>query len=283
MLLLYVLPANPRFPSPQTDSASPTKGATASSSSSSSSSSSAAAGAASSPARASAGARAAAESHTQGGDLTKAQLRSVLGAMAEKLEELKVQIERKKEALLRAGRDEGEVEAIVQGDIQERLQVLEKEVGGDGDGGAEMERKERAGLQPTTAMGGVCVLALTTKRPPRVSALPRTSPDSTQQIQASHGVDQFALMEAQSKYGDDPEIASLMAKLRTQFFGEDQMAELEELQKEAPPDMTGEAFLAIMQKHMGILEGHFKKALRDTKEEAGSATFDEKVQYLEYL
>lgn len=150
------------------------------------------------------------------------------------------------------------------------------------------------------------------------------------QIQQSHGVDQYALMEAQSKHASDPEIQVLMGRLRMQFFGEEQMAELAEVEKAAPADMTSDKFYGVMkvsvgrclallieccavvrrcgiscfrvsadptyvcprnrphvptwpQKHMAVLEKAFRQALVETREVTPSATFDERVQYLEFL
>ncbi len=111
----------------------------------------------------------------------------------------------------------------------------------------------------------------------------RPLPRPTPQIQHVHGVDQFALMDAQTEHASDPEIHALMMQLRAQIFGEEQMEEMEAVKNSAPADMTSDRFVEVMRKHMGILEGHFKKALVETAEVTKTANYDERVQYLEYL
>ncbi len=96
-------------------------------------------------------------------------------------------------------------------------------------------------------------------------------------------MDQFALMDAQTEHGSDPEVHALMMQLSAQIFGEEQMEEMEAAKNAAPPDMTADRFVDLMRKQLSILEGHFKKALKETAEVTKGATYEERVQYVELL
>jgi hypothetical protein len=61
------------------------------------------------------------------------------------------------------------------------------------------------------------------------------------------------------------------------------MAEIAEAAKLAPADMTPAKFASVIAKHIKMLEAAFTKSLGDAKEVTGGATYEEKVQYLEYM
>ena len=77
------------------------------------------------------------------------------------------------------------------------------------------------------------------------------------EIQQKFGTNQQALMEAQERYKEEPDIAKLMLEMKMLLFGEQQFAEIQEAERQAslnmPTDMSPERFFALMQRHMSML------------------------------
>ncbi len=61
------------------------------------------------------------------------------------------------------------------------------------------------------------------------------------------------------------------------------MEELRNMETHVPDGMTADKFLVLMKKHMGILEKYYEEAINDTREQTPNATYEERVQYLEYV
>ena len=103
------------------------------------------------------------------------------------------------------------------------------------------------------------------------------------EIQQQFGADQEALMAAQERFKEDPDVAALMRDIKLLFFGPEQVAELEANERRAddnlPAGMTVEKFLPIFDAHVATVHAFAAEKMLEVKRDTPQATFEERAQY----
>ena len=103
------------------------------------------------------------------------------------------------------------------------------------------------------------------------------------EIQQQFGADQEALMAAQERYKEDPDVAGLMHNIKLLFFGPEQVAELEANERRAednlPAGMTIEKFLPIFESHVATVHAFATEKMHEVRRDTPNATFEERAQY----
>jgi hypothetical protein len=101
-----------------------------------------------------------------------------------------------------------------------------------------------------------------------------------EEMTAAHGVEHFAVLQAQGEYGNDPDVQNLMKRLRVVFFGEAALAQFEAA---VPPEVDSDAFFEIFSRQMATMDDAFRSTIAEVKRVTKSVPPADRETYLEYL